>query len=417
MGLFGPRGDGRRVVVTGMGLRSPIGATPDEFAESLHEGRSGIVAMPEWAEIEGIESRVAGVVPTEDSRSIPRRQRRSMGRTSLLATLAAGDAIAAAGLDRGDLGGGRCGVSVAATIGSAAATDEFCTEIAATGSVRGLKSTTFLRFMGHSPAANVALSAGITGRCLSPTCACSSGTQAIGLAAEAIATGLQDVMLAGGAEELHHTVAATFAAAGAASRSFNDRPTATPRPFDSDRDGLVVGEGAGIVVLEERGRAAARGAEILGEVVGFATTTDPTHMTDPDPGAMERGIRLALESGLVEGGQIGYVNAHATGTRRGDAAEAEACRRVFGDRVPLGSTKGFTGHGLGAAGALESIVCLLALGRGWLPQTLNLEQIDPACDGLDHLTTPRQLERGLAVNQSFAFGGTGAVLIFADEAW
>ncbi len=417
MGLLGPRGDGRRVVVTGLGLRSPIGATPEAFARSLWQGTSGIVAMPTWGEIDGIEGQVAGVVPAEDARSIPRKQRRSMGRTSLLAVLAARDALEAAGLEPEVLRAGRCGVSVASTIGSAAEIDRFSTEIAATGSVHGLRSTAFLKFMGHSPAANVALAAGITGRCLSPTSACASGTQAIGLAAEQIAAGLQDIMVTGGAEELHHTVAATFAAAGAASRAFNDRPAATPRPFDADRDGLVVGEGAAVVVLEERDRAQARGATILGEIVGFATATDITHMTDPDAGAMERCMRLALESAGVEGGAIGYVNAHATGTLRGDAAEAEACRRVYGGRVPLGSTKGFMGHGLGAAGALESAVCLLALGAGRLPATLNLERVDPACEGLDHLTGARRTDAGLAVNQSFAFGGTGAVLIFAGEAW
>ncbi len=417
MGPRGPGAGGRRVVVTGVGLRSPVGSTLDELHSALVEERSGIRAMDEWSSIEGIQSRVAGVVSGGSGRGIPRRKRRSMGRTSILATLSAQDALVDAGIGPDPLGGGRAGVSIASTVGSARATDDFCTEIAASGSVRGLRSTAFLQFMGHSPAANVAHALGVTGRTLAPTCACSSGTQAIGLAAEAIAFGRQDVMIAGGAEELHHTVAATFAAAGAASSAFDDRPQATPRPFDVDRDGLVVGEGAGIVVLEERERARQRGADILAEVVGFATTTDVTHMTDPDPSEMERCIRLALADAGIAAGQVDYVNAHATGTRRGDAAEAEASRRVFGDGIAIGSTKGYTGHGLGAAGGLESAICLLAIREGWLPRTLNLDRIDPDCDGLDHLTTSREASVGVAVNQSFAFGGTGAVLIFADGAW
>ncbi len=417
MGPGGNQPASRRVVVTGVGARSPIGASLDEIHTALRQGRSGIRAMAAWEAIEGIHSRVAGVVPGARGRSIPRRQRRSMGRTSILASLAARDALTQAGVGPEVLGGGRAGVSIASTLGSARATDEFCTEIAATESVRGLRSTTFLRFMGHSPAANVALREGIAGRTISPTSACSSGTQAIGLAAEAIAHGRQDVMVAGGAEEIHHTVAATFAAAGAASRAFNDRPEATPRPFDENRDGLVVGEGAGILVLEERQLAMERGADILAEILGFATTTDVTHMTDPSPDAMERCIRASLHDAGLPAGRVDYVNAHATGTVRGDAAESEACRRIFGEGVPVGSTKGYTGHGLGAAGGLESAICLLAIREGWLPATLNLDAVAGDCGGLDHLTAARDARVRIAVNQSFAFGGTGAVLIFADGAW
>lgn len=417
MGGPGTQGGRRRVVVTGVGVRSPIGQTLDEMHAALVAGESGIRAMGEWAAFEGIHSRVAGIVPGADGREIPRRQRRSMGRTSILAALAARDALSQAALAREHLEGGRAGVSISSTLGSASATDRFCTEIAENRSVRGLRSTTFLQFMGHSPAANVALREGLEGRTLSPTSACSSGTQSIGLAAEAIAHGQQDVMVAGGAEELHHTVAATFAAAGAASRGFNDRPGATPRPFDEDRDGLVVGEGAGIVVLEERERAIRRGAGILAEVLGFATTTDVSHMTDPAPGALERCVRAALGDAGIPAQEVDYVNAHATGTVRGDAAEAEACRRVFADRVPVGSTKGYTGHGLGAAGGLETAICLLAIQHGWLPATLNLQRVGDDCGGLDHLVEPRNSRVRVAVNQSFAFGGTGAVLIFADGAW
>ena len=416
MGLLGPDGDGRRVAITGMGIRSPIGATLDEVRAALHLGRSGVVAVDEWRSIDGIESLVAGAVPGCDGSSIPRRVRRGMGRTSILAALAARDALGAAGMDPEWARSGRVGVSIASTVGSARATDAFCAEITRTGSIRGLRSTSFLQFMGHSPAANVALAEGLGGRTLSPTCACSSGTQAIGLAAETISAGLQDAMVAGGAEELHHTVAATFAAAGAASRKYNDRPGITPRPFDVERDGLVVAEGAGIVVLEALEHARARGTDVLAEVVGLATTTDTTHMTNPAPSEMERCLRLALRDAALRPGDVGYVNAHATGTRQGDAAEAEACRRVFADRTPVGSTKGFTGHGLGAAGGLETIFCVLALRDGQLPRTLNLSRIDPACEGLDHLTVGRRCDARVVVNQSFAFGGVGAALILAAGA-
>jgi len=401
------------VVVTGAGIYSPLGNSLDTVRGALREGRSGVRPMEAWADIDDLHTQVAGVVQGVDPRQIPRRQRRSMGRTSILAVLAARDALSGSGLDPATLASGRCGVSVAATVGSARSVDEFCGEIHTTRSVRGLRSTAFLQFMGHSPAANVALANGIAGRCISPTSACASGNQAIGLAAEAIAAGSQDVMVAGGAEELHHLSAATFVAAGAASTAFNDRPGATPRPFDVDRDGLVVGEGAGVLVLEELQHARRRGAPVLAELRGFATVTDPSHMTSPDPATMERCIRLALADGGVDAAEVDHVNAHATGTVAGDAAEATACRAVYGDGAAVSSSKGFTGHGLGAAGGIESVLCLLAMLDGWLPASHNLRQPDPACEGLDLLVAPRQTRVEVAANHSFAFGGVASVLIFS----
>ncbi|MEK7706214.1 MAG: beta-ketoacyl-ACP synthase [Myxococcota bacterium] len=405
-----------RVVVTGVGIVSPIGHDVRSVAEALRAERSGIRAVTAWREIEGLTSHVAGLCEGLDLQAaIPRKYRRSMGRVAQLASVATGRAIEDAGLDPALVSGGRVGLAVGSTTGSPASTLDYYANILGPG-VRANKSTGFLQVMSHTCAANVALAYGIHGRVWAPSSACTSGSQAIGLGYETLRAGLHDIMLCGGAEEVHYTTAATFDLVGAASSRYNDRPQETPRPFDVDRDGLAVGEGAGMLVLERFEHARARGAKILGEVIGFATTCDGEHITSPSPTSMASCMREALASADLTPQDVDYVNAHATGTEIGDIAEAQATASILGDRVPVSSTKGYVGHTLGACGAIESIFALLMIQHGFVAPTLNLREVDPRCQGLWHVQAPMSRELQVVMNNNFAFGGINTSLLFRAPA-
>jgi 3-oxoacyl-[acyl-carrier-protein] synthase II len=266
--------------------------------------------------------------------------------------------------------------------------------------------------MSHTCAANVASFFGVRGRII-PTCsACTSGSQGIGYGYEAVKFGTQDWMLTGGAEELHVMDAAVFDVLFAASTR-NDTPERTPRPFDAERDGIVVGEGAGCLVLEELEHARARGATIHAEVIGYATNCDGRHLTQPDPEGMEQVMRLGLESAGLEADAIGYVNAHATGTETGDIAESRACQSVFGERTPVSSLKGHIGHTLGASGALEAWISIEMMREGWFAPTLHLDAVDERCAVLDYVRgEPRALHTDRIMSNNFAFGGINTSLVF-----
>ncbi|HEV8321190.1 MAG TPA: beta-ketoacyl synthase N-terminal-like domain-containing protein, partial [Myxococcota bacterium] len=373
-------------------------------------GRSGIGRVAAWDAVADLRPRVAGLVAGVDPKSIPRPLRRGMGTVAQYAALATQQAVAAARLGEAELRGGTVGLALGSTTGSPLAIGEFYKTVDTEG-VRGLRSTDFLKCMSHTCAANVAVMLGLTGRVLSPNSACTSGAQAIGLSWELISAGMEDVMLAGGAEEVHYTTAATFDIVGAASHGFNDAPSRTPRPFDARRDGLVVAEGAGVLVLEEWERAVRRDATIYGEVLSFATTCDGEHMAQPAPAGMHGCMARALERGGLAPRDVDYINAHATGTDVGDPAEAEATRRLFGDAVPVSSSKGYTGHTLGACGAIESIFCLLMMRGGFLAPTLNLEEVDQACRGLRHVTEVVAARPRRVMNNNFAFGGINTSLV------
>jgi 3-oxoacyl-[acyl-carrier-protein] synthase II len=399
------------VVITGLGLASPAGHDLEAVTRALREGRSGIRAVPEWRDVDGLTALVAGLVEGVDlHEAIPRKFRRSMGRVAQLAAFAMSRAIADSGLPAELVQGGRVGLAVGSTTGSPTATLEYYRNILGPG-MRANKSTSFLQVMSHTCAANCALAFGITGRVWGPNSACTSASQAIGLGYETLLAGAQDVMICGGAEEVHFTTAATFNLAGAASSGYNDRPHLTPRPFDKARDGMVVGEGAGIVVLERLAHARARGARIYGEVVGFATTCDGEHITSPAEAGMARAMEQALASAGLSPANVDYVNAHATGTELGDSTEARATARVFGDRVPVSSTKGHVGHTLGACGAIETIFVLAMMRGGFAAPTLNLETIDPACSGVWLLQQPLERPIRVAMNNNFAFGGINTSLV------
>jgi len=322
--------------------------------------------------------------------------------------------VTASGLGEDTLRNPRTGLAFGSTHGSTQAWERFALTLEQPNALLGLGSAAYLKFSTHTCAANLAVHFGIRGRVLTTCAACVSGSQAIGYSYEAIKFGMQDVMICGGAEELHYISTGVFDVLQATSTKHNDRPDASPRPFDRDRDGLVVGEGAGALVLEAWDHAAARGAPILGELRGFGTTCDGTHITAPSPDGMEAAMRLALEDAQLDASDIDYINAHATATTVGDLGESVATYRVFGDRTPISSTKGFTGHTLGACGAIEAAICLGALAEGMLPPNRNLEVVDPECAPLDYILRDARRNRARVVmTNNFAFGGINTSIVVA----
>ncbi len=406
-------GSGKRVVVTGMGCITALGDNWATFENNLRNGVSGVCYMPEWERFEGLNTRLAG--PVKDFKLPPhynRKVTRSMGRVAMLATRATEIALENSGLlNDPEIKTGAMGVAYGSCTGSTDATLEFSSMIT-TGVVGGINATTYLRLMPHTTCANIGVYFGLKGRVI-PTCsACTSGSQAIGYAYEAIKYGLIPMMVAGGSEELCASEAAVFDTLYAASLR-NDAPTTTPRPFDVSRDGLVIGEGAGTLVLEEYEHAKARGATIYAELVGFASNSDGDHLTHPNTHTMEIAMRMALKDAGLDANAIGYVNAHATSTEQGDIAESQATHRLFGKYMPISTLKGHLGHTLGACGAVESWAAIEMMNRGWFAPTLNLTSIDERCGELDYIQhTGRELQCEYVMNNNFAFGGVNTSLVF-----
>jgi len=404
----------RRVVVTGMAGHCPLGSDWKQVGEALQQGRSGVRVVPELGELEGMQTRLGAQVQGFDvPEHFPRKKTRSMGRVSLLAASATERALAEAGLaDHPMLHDGRTGIAYGSTAGSPPAMAVYAQNILERRSVKGIRATDYLQFMSHTVAANLAQFFEVRGRVVTTCSACTSGSQGIGYAYEAIRNGQQTAMIAGGAEEFHAIDVAVFDIMFATSRR-NDAPASTPRPFDAERDGLVVGEGAATLVLEEREHARARGAPILAELVGWATNCDGRHLTNPDVDGMRAVMKQALADAQLAPDAIGYVNAHATATEAGDIAESQATQQVFGSQVPVSSLKGHLGHTLGACGAIEAWLTLAMAREGWLAATLNLEHVDPRCAPLDYVRgEARDRAIRYAVSNNFAFGGVNTSLVF-----
>ena len=401
----------RRVVITGMGALSPFGRGIDTLMNALVRGESAVRILPELENIRGIRTRVAALVPGIDPGEIPRKYRRSMSAMSVFAALAAADAIAQSGLSGDQVRGGRLGVSIGSTIGSPNTTQAFFDDFRTDNSVERMKSGVFFQIMNHSCAANVVHMFGITGRALAPAAACSTGTLAVGYGAEMISMGKQDFMLCGGADEFHPLTAATFDIMNAGSTRFNESPGKTPRPFDRDRDGVVCAEGSAILLLESLDSALRRDAEILAEIVGFASTSDPESIANPNAANIALCMRQALLDAGIGPAGIDYVNAHATGTELGDIAESEAIRSVFGDRVPTSSLKGNLGHAMAASGALELAASVEMLGRGILLPTHNLDHVDPSCSSVLHVREVIRRRVDTMLKNNFALGGVNSSLV------
>jgi 3-oxoacyl-[acyl-carrier-protein] synthase II len=346
----------------------------------------------------------------------PRKRIRSMGRVALLATRATELALEQAGL-LGDprLGDGTTGIAYGSTAGSPPAMEVYARNLLVQRSVRGIRATDYVQFMSHTVPANLAQFFGVRGRVVTTCSACTSGSQGIGYGYEAIRSGAQAIMITGGAEEFHPIDVAVFDILFATSKR-NDPPHATPRPFDAARDGLVVGEGAATLVLEDREHAEARGARILAEVAGYGTNCDGVHITNPDAAGMRRVMELALADAQLAPDAVAYVNAHGTATEAGDLAESEATHAVFGPRVPVSSLKSFFGHTLGACGAIEAWLTIEMMRAGWIAPTLNLDAVDPRCAPLDYVRAPgRKADLPVAMSNNFAFGGINTSLVFRRD--
>jgi 3-oxoacyl-[acyl-carrier-protein] synthase II len=403
---------GTRVVITGVGIASPIGNSMDEVSRSLREDRSGVRIIPSFGEVEGLRTRLGAPVELDLS-GLSKKRTRTMGRVALLSTWATQQAIDDAGIDQALLSSGKVGLAYGSTGGTSAAVEDFVRKLYVQKQLGAIQSATYLKFMSHTCAANLAQYYAIRGRVITTCSACVSSSQAIGYAYENVKHGLQEVMIAGGAEEMDVVHAAIFDLMFATSVKYNDQPARSPRPFDADRDGLVVGEGAGTLVLESYERARARGAHIYAEIIGFGTNCDGMHMTAPSEDGMTAVIERSLADAGVDKGRIEYVNAHATATDLGDICESNAVRRALGARVPVSSTKGFTGHTLGGCGAIESVFCLAMLRDGFLAPTKNLERPHPDVAPLDYVFGPaREAKPTIVMNNNFAFAGLNTSLIF-----
>lgn len=403
----------RRVVITGMGGISALGQDWDSVKARLQAGQNAVVRMDEWDRFDGLHTRLAAPVSDFSTPAhYSRKKTRSMGRVSLMATRASEMALEDAGLLHDPLiASGAMGIAYGSSTGSTDPITAFG-DMLKHGDMSGVTATSYIRMMAHTTAVNVGVFFGLKGRVLTTSSACTSGSQGIGYAYEAIKYGQQDLMLAGGGEELCPTEAVVFDTLFATSTR-NDTPELTPRPFDRDRDGLVIGEGACTLVLEELEHAKARGARIYAEVLGFGTNSDGLHVTQPNADTMEKAIRLALKDAKIAPQQIGYVNAHGTATDRGDAAESRATVAVFGEQMPISSLKSYTGHTLGACGALEAWWSIMMMRDGWFAPTINLENVAEDCAELDYIRAEgRALDTDLVMSNNFAFGGINTSLIF-----
>ena len=406
----------RRVVVTGRGVLGPLGHDWPTVQAWLKTGRNAVRHFPEWGEYKGLNSRLGvPAQPFELPEHYTRKATRSMGRVALLATRASELALADAGL-LGDplLKSGKVGISYGSSAGTPSSMSDFG-RMLAEFNTQYINATTYIRMMAHTAPVNMGVFFGITGRIVTTSSACTSGSQGIGYAYEAIKAGKQVAMLAGGSEELDVTATTVFDTLFATS-SDNDAPETTPRPFDASRNGLVIGEGGCTLVLEDLEHALARGATIHAEIVGYGTNSDGQHVTQPNAATMAQAMRLALEDAGLPPDVISYVNAHGTATEHGDIAETTATHAVFGERMPISSLKSFTGHTLGACGALEAWVTLEMLREGWFHPTANLRTVDPRCGALDYILPTEQgggrlIDGEYAMSNNFAFGGINTSLV------
>lgn len=402
-----------RVVVTGMAGVCAFGKTWREVRNAFDTKRNAVRAMPEWDRYTDLIARIAAPIDNFQPPSHwNRKQLRSMGRVAQFSVHAAELALTQAGLNNDPLlTSGQLGVACGSSVGSTPAIAEF-TAMYLNGGARTVNANSYVRMMPHTTAANIGVYFGISGRVIPTSSACTSGSQGIGYAYEAIRFGRQVAMIAGGAEELCATQAMNFDLLYAASRC-NAEPHRTPRPYDKERDGLVIGEGAAMLVLEEMEHAKARGANILAEIVGFASNSDGVHMTRPEERTMQAVMELALADAQLTPSAIDYVNGHGTATEQGDLAETRATHRVFGSRMPISSQKSLLGHTLGACGALEAWFTIEMMNSSWFAPTLNLETIDTDCGELDYISGEgRNIEAEFAMTNNFAFGGVNTSLIF-----
>ena len=402
----------RRVVVTGMSGVTAFGNDWTSISPKLRDCQNATQYMPSYEQYDGLNTKLAApIIDFELPKHYKRKQVRGMGRVSKLATVATENALNQADLLGNDvLTNGQTGIAYGSSTGSTDAIGAFGVMLNEK-TTKAITATTYVQMMPHTAAVNVGLFFGLKGRVIPTSSACTSGSQAIGYAYEAIKHGYQTVMVAGGAEELCATESAVFDTLFATSLR-NDDPKSTPRPYDTERDGLVIGEGAGTLVLEEYEHAIARGATIYAEIIGFASNCDAAHVTQPQMETMQICMEMALQNAGITADKIDYVSAHGTATDRGDIAESNATEKALG-KVPISSLKSYFGHTLGACGAVEAWLSIEMMHSGWFCPTLNLDNIDPQCGDLDYITGHgRELEVQYLMSNNFAFGGINTSLIF-----
>lgn len=402
----------RRVVVTGIGGITAFGRDWHSIQTAFKAEKNAVKYMDWHERFPELEAQLGAPIENyAPPKHWTRKQLRSMGRVSYLCVDAAEQALADAGL-LGDesITDGRMGVACGSSSGSTKDIGDVG-ELLLTGTSRNFSANTYVRMMPHTTAANIGIFFGLKGRIIPTSSACSSGSQGIGYAYEAIKYGLTDMMLAGGGEEFCPSEVYVFDSLYAASRR-NGEPEKTPRPYDVNRDGLVIGEGAGIFVLEELEHAKRRGAKIYAELVGYGANSDGSHVTQPQKDTMQKCMELALQDAGITPDKIGYVNGHGTATEKGDIAETLATEAVFGF-VPISSQKSYLGHTLGACGALEAWFSIEMMNGGWFAPTLNLNDIDPRCGKVDYiLSGGREIETDYVMSNNFAFGGVNTSLVF-----
>jgi len=402
----------KRAVITGYGAVTPIGYSVEEMMHGLAAGACATRTMPpSWNRYGKLRCQVGAPVELRDPKAIPRALRRTMSPMSIFAVQAAIQALKHANIDSAGIPSNpRIGCIMGSTTGSPIAITQTYETLLSGNEYEMLGASEFFRCVSHTVALNVAQYFGVKGVVSATSAACASGLQAVGAAYDQIRLGRQDVVLCGGAEELHETVVGSFDILYAASSKYNDSPSRTPRPFDIARDGLVCGDGAGVVVLEEYEHAKARGAKILAEVIGYHTCSNGIHVSQSDDVSMALCMRTTLDAAGLSPREIGYVNAHATGTPQGDAAEAKAVRAVFGPDIPVSSLKGNMGHTLGGSGPIELAATIEMMNSGTIYPTHNLEEVDPACAGIGHVREKTPHKFSTFLKNSFAFGGINSAI-------
>lgn len=401
----------KRVVISGVGSVSPLGSSADDLFEGIKNRKSAVKRMQGWETYKGLRSLVAAPAELVNEKAIPRKNRRSMGRMSIFSAQASKEALNDSGIDQDLISSGQMGCIIGSTMGGAESINETYELMLPDKDLSQLTSMKFFQCISHTAAMNVAQYLGIKGEVLATSAACASALQAIGAGYDSIRLGKQDLILCGGAEELHPIVTGSFDILFATSNNYNDNPSKTPRPFDAKRDGLVCGEGAGIVLLEEREHALRRGAKIYAEILGFNTCGSGVHVSQSNSKAMESCMAKALDNARVKSEEVDYINAHATATLQGDKEEVKAIRNIFGNKVPVSSLKGYIGHTLGASGAIELIASLAMMKNDIIYPTLNLEEVSDDCQGVFHLRKEINKKISILMKNCFAFGGINAALV------
>jgi len=401
----------RKVVVTGGSCVSALGQNWQDILANLKNKKNCVVHMEQYEKYAHMNTKLAAPVNFTPP-DYPRQKTRGMGRVALMATHCADCAIKSAGLSgKALLQNGRCGVAYGSSMGNVDALLDFFSMLTS-DRCDGITATTYIRSMPQTCAVNIGIFFELTGRIITTNTACTSGSMSIGYAYEAIKNGQQDIMIAGGADELSPTSSAVFDTLFATSTK-NETPHLTPRAFDKSRDGLVVGEGAGTLILEEYEHAIARNATIYAEVAGFGTNTDGSHITQPNRDTMQIALKLAIQDAKISPSEIGYVNAHGTATDRGDIAESFATYNALKKSVPVSTLKNYIGHTLGACGAIEAWISIMMMREGWFAPNINLENIDAGCAPLDYIQGDgREIDAKYIMSNNFAFGGINTSLIF-----